>query len=212
MAGEGVKYPIDQPRVAIKPPRLYPLLNISFTRPAVEYNGLLRELDLEEAVELAPTGAKIWFPMKFIGNTYKVYDKYGKLIDKTLTDFRLPVVHLASFSRSKLVEITNMGSGRGSVKEVDGHSDWEINISGIITPEDNQPQGYESFMDMIGALKAYDDAVSSIEVSSELLTALGIYRVLIMDVTLNQVQGTPEELAFTMRLMSDIEFELEVIA
>jgi len=167
---------------------------------------------VEEATEVAPLGAPIAFPMKFIGSTYQVYDKKGLLVDRVLPDFRLPVVHLATFKRQKLVEITNLGSGRGSVKEFDGHSDWQIDITGLITPEENHPQGRTGFLDILQQLEAFNDCMNSIEISSELLTALGVYRVAITDVEYGQIQGTKDNLNFSMTLLSDQEFELEILA
>lgn len=192
----------------------YALQKLGNTQVAFKSEGsyTLEGATLEEAIERAPTGAKVWFPMKFIGSTFQVYDKSGQLIDRSLGDLRVPVVHLASFSREKLMLLTNMGSGRGSVKEMDGHSDWTIDISGIITDEAGHPQGKSEFLDMLIALKDYDEVQSSVEVSSELLTALGIYRVVLDSPQYNQVSGAHDIIEFSLKLISDIDFELEIVA
>lgn len=166
---------------------------------------------LEEAVELAVSGNPIVFPMKFLGNTYRRYDKTGKLIDIAMPDFRLPAIVLGSFSRAKLMQVTDLGSGRGSVKELDGHSDWTIELAGIVVNETNHPQGATSFKSMMETLTQWDSLMSSIEVSSELLTALGIYRVVIKSIGFGQQEGVEDNLDFTMSLVSDEEFELEII-
>lgn len=192
----------------------YALKKLGNTQVAFKSEGsyTLEGATLEEAIERAPTGAKVWFPMKFIGSTFQVYDKSGQLIDRSLGDLRVPVVHLASFSREKLMELTNMGSGRGSVKEMDGHSDWTIDINGIITDEAGHPQGKSDFLDMLIALKDYDEVQASVEVSSELLTALGIYRVVLDTPQYNQVSGTHDIIEFSLKLISDVDFELEIVA
>lgn len=171
----------------------------------------LLPLDVEQGVEVAPSGALINFPMKFLAGTYKAYDKRGNLVDFAIPEMRLPVVHLASFSRSKIVAVTELGSGRGSVKEVDGHTDWKIDIAGIITDEKGNPNGNESFRDIIEALLSFERTVSAIEVSSELLTMLDVYRVFIQDISIDQIAGTHSEFDFSMTLLSDQEFELEVL-
>jgi hypothetical protein len=167
--------------------------------------------NLEDAVELAVSGNVIAFPMKFIGNTYKRYDSSGRLIDTEMPDFRLPALVLGSFSRSKLMTVTDLGSGRGSVKELDGHSDWSIELTGIIVPEDNHPNGVSTFQAMLESMAAWDSLMSSIEVSSEILTALGIYKVVIKSISISQQEGIEDNVDFTMSLLSDEEFELEII-
>lgn len=207
--------------------RVYDILKLglaSFGSAPVIYPGLLKELQpempkqhyeglqsvtLSEAVELSPLGTPVWFPVKFIGSTYRAYDAKGKLVDVQMDDFRLPVVSLGQFGRKKLMEVTNMGSGRGSVKEMDGHEDWEIEIAGIISDEPGHPQGVEAFKQHLQKLKQFDDLMSSIEVSSELLTELGIYRVAITDVSYSQAPGSPEEMGFSIKMLSDVDFELE---
>lgn len=166
---------------------------------------------LDEAVELAVSGNVIAFPMKFIGNTYKRYDSTGRLVDVSMPDFRLPALVLGSFSRQKLMTVTDLGSGRGSVKELDGHSDWTIELAGIIVPEDNHPQGVSSFQAMLESMASWDSLMSSIEISSELLTALGIYKVVIKSIGISQQEGIEDNVDFTMSLLSDEEFELEII-
>jgi hypothetical protein len=172
----------------------------------------LQSLSIEEAVEIAPSGAPIYFPMKFIGGTYKAYDKHGQLVDVAIGDMRLPVVHLATFDRSKIVAITDIGSGRGSVKEVDGHTDWKIELTGIITDEKGNPNGNETCREMIESLSQFENSVSSIEVASELLTMLGIYKVFIAEASISQVVGTHDEFEFSLSMLSDEEFELEIVA
>lgn len=176
--------------------------------PSYDLNGAV---SLEQAVELATTGEVIAFPIKFLSGTYKRYDKTGKLIETTMPDFRLPAIVLGGFSRQKLMQVTDLGSGRGSVKEVDGHSDWSIEIAGIIVPEENHPQGITSFKSMLQHLAEWDSLMSSIEVSSELLTALGIYRVVIKSISIAQQEGIEDNADFSMSLLSDEEFELEII-
>lgn len=179
---------------------------------AFEFTGRdLEALEIDQAFERAPSGALINFPMKFLAGNYKAYDKRGNIVDFALPEMRLPVVHLASFSRSKIVAITDMGSGRGSVKEVDGHSDWKIDIAGIITDEKGNPNGNESFRDMIESLSRFDLTISAVDVSSELLTMLGVYRVFITEISIEQIAGTHSEFDFSMSLLSDEEFELEII-
>lgn len=201
-------------RPSLHLPRFYPGLtkglNQPMRKPPTEYDFPVIET-LEEAVEIAPSGAPIAFPMTFLGDTYKRYDKRGQLVDVVMPDFRLPVLVIASFSRKKLMQVTDMGSGRGSVKELDGHSDWNIELSGIITPEENHPQNITGYRDMLEHLAAWDDCMSSIEVSSDLLTALGIFRVVITDIDFGQIRGVSDNCDFSMSLLSDEEFELEII-
>lgn len=180
-----------------------PAASPSYDLPIIE--------SLEEAIEIASTGAPIAFPIRFIGKTYKRYDRTGNLVDYTMPDFRLPALVVGSFSREKLIQITDLGSGRGSVKEVDGHSDWRIELVGIVVPEKNHPEGITTYMDMLQHMTQWDSLMSSIEVSSDLLTALGIYKVVIKSIGFAQQEGVEDNADFTMSLLSDEDFEIEII-
>lgn len=188
----------------------YKIPNETTPREMTMYDMTVVE-DLEEAVELSVLGNPIAFPIKFIGGTYRKYDKNGALVDIDMPDFRLPALVIGTFSRKKLTQITDMGSGRSSVKELNGHSDWSIELSGIITPEENHPQGITGYVEMLRHMKEWDDCMSSIDVSSELLTALGIYRVVINDLNFGQTVGISDNCEFSMSLLSDEYFELEII-
>lgn len=201
---------LDLPNVPRLFPGLFPSLNKAQKKAATEYDFPIIET-LEEAVELAPTGVPIAFPMIFKGETYQRYDKKGMLVEYPMDDFRLPVLVIASFSRRKLMLVTDMGSGRGSVKELEGHSDWQIELSALITPEANQPQGKTGYLDILQHLTEWDSLMSAIEVESELLTALGIYRVVISEISFGQIMGVSDNCDFGMSLLSDEEFEIEII-
>jgi len=162
----------------------------------------------EEAIELSYLGTPIVYPVTLKGGIYKIYDAQGNIIEKTMTDFRLPLATIVDFSRDKIKQKTKVAGSMSSVKEMYGHDDWQIRIRGLCLDEPRHPHGLDNFMDQHNRLLDFEELADSIEVEGDLFKEKSIYRLDINQINFPQLQGKPRVLPFDMSCESDESLEL----
>lgn len=165
----------------------------------------------EEAIQLSYLGTPIIYPITFKGDSYKVYDSTGNIVQKVMRDFRLPLATLVDFSRSKIKQKTRVVGSGSSVKEIYGHDDWQIRMRGLCLDDPKHPQGDFTFLDQHARLLEWEALADSIRVESDLFKERSVYRIDINEINLPQVQGKPRVLPFELSCESDEPLELVLL-
>ena len=151
-------------------------------------------------------GTPLMFPMTLKAGIYNFFDK-GILSQVEMSDFRMPSTTMVDFKRSKIIKTTNLSAGNGTIKEMYGFSDWQINIRGLLLADPDHPQEAE-LVEQKKILKQWEEAADSIEVEGSLFADLDIYNIVIKDITFSQLQGKPFIVPFQITAMSDEPTEL----
>lgn len=141
--------------------------------------------------------------LRFKGGEFKKYNYQGELIDYVIGETFLPATTMFTFSRAKNITKTNLLGSNGTVKEIFGFDDWLIDVKGLCldTPGSSAREKMNSILE-------WEQIVSAIQVSGKLFTQKGINAVVIDDFKEESVQGSPDVIPFTMRLVSDEPIEL----
>lgn len=175
------------------------------TYPGIEF------VDREEAHKLSALGTPILFPITLLADTYRRYDDFGKIEEAPMKEFQLPITCVADFSHPKIVAKTNVSGGKGTVKEIFGFDDWQINIKGLFINEGRQPQGFKNGFDQEQALIKWTNLASSVGVLGDLFAMRDIKSITLGELSVNAVRGRPGLRPFTLPCMSDdpVEFQID---
>ncbi len=177
--------------------------------PGDLYSGIEVITSLQEAVKISHLGTPILFPITFLAGTYKAYDKVtGAIEDVVMEEFQLPTACVASFRRRKIMNTTRMSGGYGTVKEIYGFDDYQININGFFIPDPGQPQGKISVLEQENELNKWDGLASSIKVSSELFNLREIPAIVMEEFNVVPERGKPNIRPFSIRAISDEPTEI----
>lgn len=179
-------------------------------QPQSLFSGVKIIEDINEAYEMSGVGTPILFPITFLENTYKRYNKDGEIVDKKMATFRLPIASVISFKRDKIMSETKINGGRGTVKEIYGFDDWGITINGFLIPDSSQPQNYKNPLEQEKELIKWDSLASSIEVGCELFTLRKIVNLTIKGISFEPMRGRPNIRSFTVDAVSDEPIELNI--
>jgi hypothetical protein len=158
--------------------------------------------DLEQANEQSSLGTPILFPITFEGRKYNIYDQDGRIVQKDMKTFRLPISTICEFSLSKIDTITPLSGGVGSVKELYGFGDWNINIKGLCFPDPSHPQ-VSSPYEQDRILTEWKMLADSVDVTGELFLSKGIHQIYIKDIKTSQLAGKPNFIPFEITAYSD---------
>lgn len=174
-------------------------------------NGLFTGLEIVEEInesyDTSGLGTPIIFPLYFSAGTYEKYNQHGELKPKKMGDFRLPIASIVSFRRDKIMGVTRINGGNGSVKEIYGFDDHQITINGFLLPDNSQPQGLINPLQQEKELMKWDNLASSIEVFGELFTLHSIRNLTIKGINFEPMRGKPNIRAFTINALSDKPIE-----
>lgn len=117
-----------------------------------------------------------------------------------------PTIYLTK--RKRIVETTLVGSvRRGTVKELITSDDWEITIRGIAV---NSQSTLFYPEDAVASINELDRREEALEVECALLSLLGVFRVVIHQVTFPEMVGIQHAQAYELRCISDEDFILEI--
>lgn len=167
------------------------------TRPDIKFDGELLEIDDEEQV-FSYLGTPVMFTITFEAGTYQYYED-GEILTKEMDDYVLPFSAVADFQRSKRKRSTPINGGKGSVKEVSGHNDWQIRIRGMILPEQNNRYDGEALQRLL----EWEELADAPKVSGKMFEYLGIYNMDIESISLPKLNDAPFVQAFEIRGESD---------
>lgn len=176
-------------------------------------NGLfsgITTINSEQFTEMSAMGTPIIAPVNFVGGTYKVYNTKGEIVQTQKGDFRLPISTIVSITREKIVGVTKINGGHGTVKEIYGFDDWKITINGFFIEEKGQPQGFENFKDQEKELISWENLADSIKVLSPVFREKNINYITILSIAVEAMRGKPNIRQFTINALSDQPIELNI--
>jgi len=159
-----------------------------------------------EAKKMSWLGTPIIHPITLKGGTHEVYNRFGKLIEKTLGDFEMPAATLCEFRRAKNITQTNVLGSNGTVKEIFGFDDWQISFKGVCLPEPGRTEVEQKEM-----LLQLEKVAGRIEVIGELFDEKDINAIVISEVSFPQIQGKPRVIPFEINALSDEVIDLELL-
>ena len=128
--------------------------------------------------------------------------KHQDLEDYTMLDH--PLVDI---SRAKNIVKTSVAGRDGTFKEFISHDDYKVRIRGLIINYDNQD--YPAYQ-KIQSLNQLCELKTPIEVEAKLLNAIGIYNLVIQNVSFPRLEGKPGTQPYILDCLSDKPFELEL--
>lgn len=160
----------------------------------------------------SPVANTVIGPLTLQKGEYKTFGYDGKVQTVTmLRDFTLPFTTLATYSRSKIAAITDLRAQRGSVKELFGFSDWRIAFRGLILADDMKGYTNNSFP----LLKAqefmlWEEITDAVAINGDMPAMLGISKVYLQSIEINEVEGKPNVLVFKIDALSDKQVEIDI--
>ena len=157
----------------------------------------------EDQVLKSVYGTPIIFPVQFRGGDYPVYDWYGKPKLKRYDDLWLPATTMVDFSRAKNVIKTNVLGLNGTVKEVFGFDDWQIRIR-MLCLNDNKFKA-RKYVDM---LQDWFEIAGGINVFGSIFSKKEIYNIVIENIDIKSVTGSPDVIPIEMTAVSNEPVEI----
>ena len=178
--------------------------------PTGLFTGIEIVKDTNQAKVISGLGTPIIYPLYFGSGSYKKYNPLGEIIDVKMSDFRLPIASIVSFRRDKIMGITKLNGGHGTVKEIYGFDDYQVTINGFLIPDGSQPQGLINPLEQEKELLNWDSLASSVIVFGELFDLYGIKNLTIKGFNVEPIRGKPRIRAFTINALSDDPIELNI--
>lgn len=166
---------------------------------------ITEQVSPEEAERLSIYGTPVVFPMKFLGGTFKKYDDKGRLLDTSLSDFWLPDATMADFSRAKNIIKTNTLGSNGTIKEVYGFDDWNIRIRTLCLRNREMDEREQE-----KKILEWFNIVGSIGVEGYLFTKKNIKSIVLEDIDIKSVSGSPNVIPIEITAVSDEAVELAI--
>ena len=179
-------------------------------KPTGLFTGLEVVTDSNDSYEMSAMGTPILFPILFSEGNYKRYNDRGEIVDKKMGDFRLPIASLVSFRRDKIMGVTRINGGNGTVKEIYGFDDWQVTINGFLIPDASHPQGLKTPLEQEKELIKWDNLASSIAVFGELFAVRKIKNITIKGISFEPMRGKPNIRTYTITAISDNPIELNI--
>ena len=143
------------------------------------------------------------------GGSYMRYGENGNLVDYDMDDFEMPAATIVDFSRDMNVSKTKLLGAGGTVKELYGLNDWNINIRGFCL-NDKSRDRQKTAEEQLQMLVLWRELADSINVTGEHFKDKGIYAFIIENFQLSPVQGFPDMYSFNIQASSDKPIELRL--
>lgn len=171
------------------------------------YKGVVGVKDFSNFSRMSWLGTPVMSTIIFQGQEYQSYNEQGEIVKISLAPFELPTVTLSTFSRRKNIAETEMTAGYGSVKEMYGFSDWQIDIRGICLLDPVKGKSMTA-QEQVKRLQEFESVAGSIPVLSEYYNDKGIDAIVIKELYIDQLEGRPNTIPFVIRAVSDRPAEL----
>lgn len=173
---------------------------------AGEFSGITLIED-EQAEYYSCLGTPVFGTVKFLGGSYSIYDSKGLLDTTQMNDFVFPYATLVDFTRSMNVTESKVLGSEGTVKEIYGIGDWEINIRGLCLPDSSRLQ-QSTVKEQVDEISRWMNICDSINVESSLFAGKNIHALAIKSTSIRAVQGKPDVVSFDITAVSDNPIEL----
>lgn len=144
--------------------------------------------------------------VKFKGGSYNIYNERGQVVKQHMNDFVLPYSCIVDFSREKIITETQTLGGTGTVKELYGLGDWQINISGIAfgNRSDSSAEAHR----IVAELTQWANICDSISVEGEVFGSKDIDNIVIKKLDIKPIEAKFDVIPFTIEAASDEPIEL----
>ena len=144
--------------------------------------------------------------VKFKGGSYNIYNERGQVVKQRMNDFVLPYSCIVDFSREKIITETQTLGGTGTVKELYGLGDWQINISGIAfgNRSDSSAEAHR----IVAELTQWANICDSISVEGEVFGSKDIDNIVIKKLDIKPIEAKFDVIPFTIEAASDEPIEL----
>jgi hypothetical protein len=182
--------------------------DVNRPEPKLNFSGI-KAVHLVQGEEFSDYGTPIFQPVTFLGGVYQVLGtgaEQGQVVDDNYVGWRLPATTLAEFKRSKEITKSRPSTANGTTKESVSLSDWNITIRGLIL--DSQPNYFPE--GQLRQLLRWERVADSIDVAGDMFTYLGIRRLVIEDLSIGRVAGSPNVIPFQMQCVSDNDKEQDI--
>ncbi|MBP7356794.1 MAG: hypothetical protein KA871_01640 [Cloacibacterium sp.] len=168
------------------------------------FNPSVKEDEInEDEILKSVYGTPIIYPVSFEGGDYPIYDFYGKPKLKNYKQIWLPATTMVDFSRAKNVIKTNVLGANGTVKEIFGFDDWQIRIR-MLCLNDNKYTARQ-YADI---LQDWFEIAGGINVRGSIFTKKEIYNIVIDDIDIKTLAGSPGVIPIEMSASSNVPEEI----
>ena len=137
---------------------------------------------------------------------YMIYAD-GKLVEREFEKFEFPIATIVDFSRKKAIVISDTIGGKGSVKEIMGLGDWDINIRGILM-DDTSRELQKKMSQQQYFIDRMNEIAGTLKVEGKIFDSRGIHHIVITDLKYSAIQGKPGMMQYEINALSDEEFFL----
>ena len=141
---------------------------------------------------------------------YLVYGKNDKLVEREFAKFEFPVASIVDFSRPKYIKKESAIGGKGSVKEIMGAGDWEVNIRGILC-DDTSRVAQQKARQQQYAIDKLNEIAGAIKLAGRIFEERNISHIVIESVRFSAVQGKPGLIQYEIEAISDEGFLLTAL-
>lgn len=138
---------------------------------------------------------------------YNVWSIDDKLVDKEFQEFEFPIATLVDFSRPKNIVKSATIGGKGTVKEIMGLGDWEINIRGLLVNDDSRT-AQKTAKQQQYALDRLNEIAGAIKVRGKIFEERYISHIVLETPSFTPVQGKPGLVQYEIKAYSDESFLL----
>lgn len=163
-------------------------------------------VDETEAERLSWMGTPVVGTFNFQAGQYNCF-KQGQIAKVSMPEFLFPYATLVTFSRAMNMTQTKILGAAGTVKEIYGLDDWNINIQGICLTDKDRPNCITA-EEQVTELIRWRNITDTINVSGKLFTSKDIYALCIKSFSISPQQGRPGAIPFTIEAVSDEPIEL----
>lgn len=168
------------------------------------FNATIKDEDInEDEILTSVYGTPIIYPVSFEGGNYPIYDFYGKPKMKTYEQIWLPATTMVDFNRAKNVIKTNVLGANGTIKEIFGFDDWQIRIR-MLCLNDNKYKARE-YADI---LQDWFEIAGGINVRGSIFSKKEIYNIVIDDIEIKTLAGSPNVIPIEMSASSNVPEEI----
>ena len=175
--------------------------------PPQHYQSQLLTEDAPQAY--SSFGTPVLGVMKLAGGRYNTFNRRTAKVEQTrYEDYTLPYSCLVDFSRENNVIITPVLGSTGTVKEIYGIGDWEINIRGIAFNKGDEKAN--SAHEIIARLVEWTTVCDAITVEGDTFYSKNINRMVIKRIDVQPMEAKYNVIPFQIQAISDQPIELQL--
>lgn len=206
----GISSPVYLPNAWIasdkKQPEGYDAKTESSATTLSEYPDF-RLADDDESDIFSTFGTPVLGTIAFKGGRYNVYNKSTGAVEKRqYGDYTLPYSCIVEFSRESNVITTDVLGNTGTVKELFGLGDWNINIRGIALNDNGNASAHEQ----INRLIEWANINDAVNTEGDIFADKDIFAIVIKSIGIQPIEAKYNVIPFQIDAVSDEPLELTI--